>query len=60
MRPCRPRRNYFIAKLVIGLGLIALGTIFALQNLGILPWGGTIHYWPLTPVRYGLALLVEQ
>ena len=47
MRPCRPRRNHFIAKLVTGLGLIALGAIFALQNLGILPWGGTIRFWPL-------------
>jgi hypothetical protein len=48
MRPCRTMKDRFLVKLVIGLGLIALGTIFSLQNLGLFPWGGTIHFWPLT------------
>jgi hypothetical protein len=47
MRPCQTRNDHFLAKLVFGLGLIALGTLFTLQNLGLFPWGGTIHFWPL-------------
>ncbi len=60
MRPCRLRKNRFIAKLVIGFGLITLGAIFALQNLGFFPWGGTIRFWPWVLLFLALASFAKK
>jgi hypothetical protein len=54
VRSCRPRRDRFISKMVIGIGLILMGAIFALQNIGIIPWGGTFRFWPLLLMFFAL------
>lgn len=46
MRTCHIHGKHLAVGLVTGLCLIALGTVFLLQNLGMVPFGMTLRIWP--------------
>ncbi|HEX9081568.1 MAG TPA: DUF5668 domain-containing protein [Holophagaceae bacterium] len=55
-----PRRSLFTPKLVLGLGLIFLGLVLALDQLGWPRAWHALHYWPLLPAALGLAKLRQR
>lgn len=58
--PSLPDRHPFTASLITGLGLVALGGLFALRNLGLLPSGEHIHFWPLALGFLALATFARR
>ncbi len=60
MHACLSRRNHFAARLVIGFGLILLGTAFILRNLGAIPADGALRFWPLLLALLALASFVRR
>lgn len=48
-------RNRLTGRLLFGFGVITLGVLFTLDNLGLLDAGAVLHWWPVLPLAYGLA-----
>jgi hypothetical protein len=46
MRVHHHTKSRFIATLAVGFALILLGAVFILQNLGLVPPGMALHFWP--------------
>ena len=44
-------------RLILGLCLIALGVLFALDNLGLLDFGHVVRFWPVILIAVGLSKL---
>lgn len=51
----RKRRSSFNARLWFGLLILTLGTLWTLDNLGIVDSGEITRWWPLLVIGYGLA-----
>jgi hypothetical protein len=47
------------ARLVLGLGLVLLGSIFLLDELNLVDFDDVVRWWPLVPILLGLNLLVR-
>jgi len=45
--------------LIFGVTLIALGTAFTLDKLGVLEVGSYWRYWPVPVIGYGISRLLE-
>lgn len=43
-----------------GLGLILLGVLLLLQNLGLFSWESLWKFWPVVLIAAGLSLLFPQ
>jgi len=46
-------------RLVVGLAIMALGTLFLLDNLDLVAFDDAIRWWPLAPIAIGLALTLQ-
>lgn len=57
MSGTREDRN--LVQVVIGLGVLALGVLFTLDNLGTIDAGDYIRYWPLALIGIGLAQIAQ-
>ena len=44
-------------RLILGLGIVALGVLFTLDNLGFLEAGEFLEYWPVLLVAVGISKL---
>lgn len=58
----RPRRRAGVAheRLALGLGLIGLGLLLTLDQLGLAALGGMRQLWPLILIALGLGRLVAS
>ena len=54
------RRPLFSTKLVLGLGIIAVGLIMVLDNLHIYDAWRLLNWWPAFLVAFGIAHLVRD
>lgn len=52
-----PRRYTPGGRIVFGLVLVALGLLFTLDNLGLVPADQILRWWPVLLVAYGVARL---
>lgn len=59
MRDTTATRFRCTPRLVIGLGIMALGALYLLENLGILDAERVVRYWPVILVAVGLAKLLQ-
>ncbi len=53
------RATLISPRLVIGLAIMVLGTLFLLDNMNVIGFGETFRFWPLAPIAVGLTLLVQ-
>lgn len=56
---CGMRQDRNLVQVVIGLGVLALGLLFTLDNVGVIDAGDYLRYWPLVLVGVGLAQIVQ-
>ena len=54
------RRPLFSTKLVLGLGIIAVGLIMVLDNLHLYDGWRLLNWWPVFLVAFGIAHLVRD
>lgn len=50
-------RGRFASKVVLGVGIMALGVALMLHNLGIVDGDYTLRFWPCLLIAFGLAKL---
>ena len=60
MHACIDRGNHLAARLVIGFGLIILGGILILRNLGSYPPVEALRFWPLILLILALARFARR
>lgn len=58
-RPLLVRKNCMSSRLVFAVGLIALGVLLFLGNLGILPIHDVWMFWPVLPIAGGIGRLTS-
>ena len=47
----------YTGRLIIGLGVIALGVLFTLDSLGLADAHEALRWWPVLPLTYGIVRL---
>jgi predicted membrane protein len=57
--PTETQGQWNVARLVLGLAIVAAGVIFTLDNLGILDADDALEFWPVVLVILGVAHLVQ-
>jgi predicted membrane protein len=55
--PARPR---FTGKLVLGFVLVILGTVFTLDNLGLVRSNDILRFWPFAFIAIGISQLAQD
>lgn len=55
----RSRRGWPVGKAILGLGVLALGTLLTLDNLDIMEVEHLLDFWPVLLIILGLAHLVQ-
>ncbi len=53
------RDGFVHPRLVVGLFVMALGALFLLDNMRIVPFDDVFLFWPLAPIAVGLTMLVQ-
>ncbi len=54
------RQDRNLLQVVIGLGVLAFGIVFALDNMGLVDARDYLRYWPLVLVGIGIAQIVQS
>jgi predicted membrane protein len=49
------RANRSLSRLILGVGVITVGVLFMLDNLGLMDAGDVLQYWPVILIAIGLA-----
>jgi hypothetical protein len=52
--------SFFAPRLVLGLGVILIGLLFLLGNLGIIESHEYLHFWPAILIFIGIAYLLQS
>ncbi|HEV7815732.1 MAG TPA: DUF5668 domain-containing protein [Janthinobacterium sp.] len=47
-------------QIVLGIGVIAMGFAFLLDNLGLVDFDFTLHFWPMLIILFGILKLVQS
>ena len=53
------RKGIFTPRLVLGFALMALGSVFLLDELNMLDLGDVIRWWPLIPMAVGASMVLQ-
>ena len=54
------RQDRNLTQVVIGLGVLALGVIFTLDNVGVIDARDYLRYWPVILIGVGFAQIVQS
>ncbi len=46
-------------RLVLGLAIMVLGTLFLLDNMNVVDFDEAFRFWPLVPIAVGLTMLLQ-
>jgi hypothetical protein len=57
MTATREDRN--MTQVVIGLGVLAVGVLFTLDNMGLVDVSDFLHYWPVVLIAVGISQIVR-
>jgi hypothetical protein len=53
-------RHGLWSAFILGVGMLALGTVLILDNFGTLDASGLVPYWPILLMVFGLSQLVQR
>lgn len=53
------RTKHHLSRIVLGLGILTLGVLFTLSNLGLIFFEDYWQYWPVILIAFGLAKILE-